>query len=494
MAGTGKVATYGDLEAASNRMAHFFRAMGLVPGDRLALLLNNSVELFKIAWGAQRAGLIFTLLSTKLAPAEAAFIVEDCGAKMVIADAAVADLAIKLAALRPGVRFMSVRGVLADHEALEPRLSGLPSTPIDDECNGIDMLYSSGTTGRPKGILSNPPPGPLAQENALVRRGRILYAMDADTVFLSPAPLYHAAPLRWSLAVQRFGGTVVVMERFDPAAALRAIEQYRVTHAQWVPTHFIRMLRLPSEVRDAADLSSLRAVFHAAAPCPVPIKRAMIDWWGPIVHEFYSSTEGIGSTAISSSEWLAHPGSVGRPFESEARIVGEDGTILPPDEEGLIQMRCAARFSYHGDPVATARAYTEDGFATVGDVGRMDKDGYLYLTDRRAHLIISGGVNIYPQEVEDALNAHPKVADAAVIGAPDDEMGEAVIAVVQPGTGIAGGDDLALELTSFLRERISHVKVPRRIDFVVELPREDSGKLFKRKIRDGYWAGQDGRV
>ncbi len=306
-------------------------------------------------------------------------------------------------------------------------------------------------------------------------------------IYLSPAPLYHAAPLRWTMAVQQLGGTVIVMERFDAELALKYVEQYHVTHAQWVPTHFVRMLKLPTEVREGYDMSSLKAVWHAAAPCPIPVKEEIIAWWGPIVHEYYAGTEGNGFTAINSVEWLQHKGSVGKGLTAEVKICDEDGNALPPRTEGAVYFAGGGAFEYHNDPAKTAESYNRHGWSTLGDVGWLDEEGYLYLTDRKSFMIISGGVNIYPAEIENLLITHPKVADVAVIGGPHEEMGEEVIAVIQPLDWADAGDDLAADLNAFARANLSHVKAPRRIDFMPELPRHATGKLYKRLIRDAYW-------
>jgi len=358
------------------------------------------------------------------------------------------------------------------------------------------MLYSSGTTGRPKGVKR---PGaaveqPFDAPNGLGMMGQALYGFNADTVYLSPAPLYHAAPLGWSMGVQASGGTVVLMERFDPELALAYIEKYRVTCAQWVPTHFVRMLKLPPETRAKYDVSSLKCVFHAAAPCPIPVKEAMIDWWGPIICEYYAGTEGNGFCAINSEEWLRKKGSVGRSLGAEVKVCDEDGEPLPPRAEGVVYFAGGGEFEYHNAPEKTAESRNKYGWTTLGDVGWLDEDGYLFLTDRKSFMIISGGVNIYPQEIENLLITHPKVADVAVVGAPHEEMGEQVVAVVQPADWSEAGAALAAELSAFARANLSHVKAPRRIDFMAELPRHATGKLYKRLIRDAYWGKADGRI
>jgi fatty-acyl-CoA synthase len=317
----------------------------------------------------------------------------------------------------------------------------------------------------------------------------MLYGFSDDMVYLSPAPLYHAAPLRFSMSVQRTGGTVIVMEHFDPAEFLRLVSTYKVTHTQVVPTMFVRMLKLPEEERSGYDVSSLRTVIHAAAPCPVEVKRQMIEWWGPIIFEYYAGTEGNGSTIITSEQWLAHPGSVGRSSVGVVHICDETGSELPTGETGAVYFEQARMpFEYHGDPDKTRNAQHPEhpNWSTLGDVGYLDDEGYLYLTDRKAFMIISGGVNIYPQEIEDALVLHPSVGDVAVFGVPDDDMGEAVLAVVEAAPGVDPSPALARELTEYLRDRIAHYKVPRAIDFIDEMPRLPTGKLYKRVLRDRY--------
>jgi long-chain acyl-CoA synthetase len=362
----------------------------------------------------------------------------------------------------------------------------MPDTPIADEAPGQDMLYSSGTTGHPKGIKRPRPAGGIDEPTPVTNLARTLYGMDADSIYLCPAPLYHSAPLRYSMSVNQLGGTVIVMTKFDPEEALRLIERHRVTHAQWVPTHFVRMLKLPEAVRERYDHSSLRSTFHAAAPCPVEIKQAMIDWWGPIVHEYYSSTELNGFTAATAEEWLAHKGTVGSAIIGEIRICDENDDPLPPRREGMVYFEKGNPIEYHNDPEKTAAAYNRHGWTSVGDIGWVDEEGYLYLTDRQSFMIISGGVNIYPQEIENLLVTHPRVADAAVIGAPDPDLGERVVAVIQPLDWSDAGDALAAELDAFLRKGLSPVKMPKRIEFMRELPRQPTGKLFKRLIRDRF--------
>lgn len=477
MADSGETVTYAQLEARSNQGAHLFRTLGLRRGDGIALLLENNARFFEIVWAAQRAGLYYTCLSTRLATPEIAFILADSGARALIASIPVpADLPVEgLVVFAPGARdFVAER-------------AAMPADPIADESPGNDMLYSSGTTGRPKGIRPPLPEDSLNQTNPLTEFGRTSYGMDANSIFLSPAPLYHAAPMRWCMSIHKLGGTVIVMEKFDPEAALSLIERYRATHAQFVPTHFIRMLKLPDEQRLRYDTSSLTVAFHAAAPCPQEVKRAMMEWWGPILHEFYGGTEANGLTAIGPQEWLTHPGSVGRAVWGRIRICDDAGDPLPPGQIGTVYFAEGQPFEYHQDPEKTAQSRNKHGWTTIGDVGWLSEDGYLTLTDRQSFMIISGGVNIYPQEIEDALITHPKVADVAVIGAPDPEMGERVVAVVQPADPCAAGPELAQELIAHLSGKVSRIKLPRQIDFDPELPRHPNGKLLKRLVRARYW-------
>jgi long-chain acyl-CoA synthetase len=494
---TGETVTYRDLEARSNQGAHLFRGLGLKRGDRIALMLENSAEYLVICYAAQRSGLIFTAMSTRLSASEAAYIIGDCGAKALIVSASLADMAASLIPLTDAsVRRFAVGGALPSHETWDTAVAAIPTTPIADQSAGRDMLYSSGTTGRPKGVKIELLDEAFDAPTRHYLTTAHLYGFGPDIRYLSPAPLYHAAPLRFSMTALRHGGTVVVMERFDAAEALDAVERYRITHAQWVPSMFVRLLKLPDDVRRRFDVSSLTCAIHAAAPCPVPVKQAMIAWFGPIIHEYYAGTEGNGFVACNSAEWLAHPGTVGRAITGEIRIVSEDGRVLGSGEDnvGTIYFAGGSTFEYHNDPEKTAQSRTKDGWSTLGDIGYLDADGFLYLTDRKAHMIISAGVNIYPQEVENLLITHPRIADAAVIGVPNEEFGEEVKAVVQPIDWADATPELANALIAFCREHISHVKCPRSIDFDRELPRHPTGKLYKRLIRDRYWQGRANKL
>ena len=495
MGTSGEQLTFAELEERSIRFARALRSRGVEPGDHIAILMENNRAYFEAVWAAQRSGLYFTAINSHLRTGEVQYVLDDCEAVALVSSEAMAKVVAGLDVSKLRVR-VSVAGALPDFEDYESVLAGEPPTPLPDEREGREMLYSSGTTGRPKGVRKDLPGTPFGDpSSAPVQIAQGLYARDVGpgSVYLSPAPLYHAAPLVFGMSMHRIGATVVVMEQFDPIRCLQLIERHRVTHAQFVPTMFVRMLRLPAEERETYDVSSLKSVVHAAAPCPIAVKRQMLDWWGPIIDEYYSGTEDIGGTFITAEEWLAHPGSVGRPMV-ECHVVGEDGQELPPGQPGVLYFVGGRPFEYHNDPEKTASITTPDGWRTLGDIGYLDEDGYLYLTDRKAHMIISGGVNIYPQEAENVLASHPAVTDVAVIGVPDDEMGEAVKAVVQATDPAAAGPELEAELLAHCRSELATYKCPRTIDFVDALPRDPNGKLYKRVLRERYWEGHDSLV
>ncbi|PKP98688.1 MAG: acyl-CoA synthetase [Alphaproteobacteria bacterium HGW-Alphaproteobacteria-13] len=486
VAETGETISFGALDAASNRAAQLFRAHGLGHEDVVAFMLDNTPHYYGLTWGAQRAGLRYVCISSRLTQDETDYILENSGAQMLVVSASLAAAAQQL---QTQITRFSMGGDIPGWPKVEEAMAAMPATRIADERAGVDMLYSSGTTGRPKGVRMPLPEEPaIDATNNLIELAKLAFGLNADTVYLSPAPLYHAAPLRWSMTVQRLGGTVVLMKKFDPEGALAAIQHYRCNAAQFVPTHFVRMLKLPDEVRAQYDVTSMKCAIHAAAPCPVPVKEAMIDWWGPVLFEYYAGSEGNGMTFATSPDWLAHKGTVGRAISGTLHIVGEDNeTELPPRQEGTVFFESDMVFEYHDDPEKTASSRNSKGWSTLGDVGWVDEEGFLYLTDRKSFMIISGGVNIYPQEIENHLVTHPRVADVAVIGGPHEEMGEEVIAVVQPADMADATDAFRDELGAYAREKLSGVKVPRRIDFMEALPRHDTGKLYKRLLRDQYW-------
>jgi long-chain acyl-CoA synthetase len=495
MATSGETVTYRELDERSNRLAHLWYERGLRRGDHVAILLQNDPRWFDAVWAALRSGLYYTPVNWHLTAPEVAYIVADCGARSVLTSVHLAEQVRDLVGGDIKVEIpLVVDGALDGWEDYQEAVAGQPATPLDHEPEGAGMFYSSGTTGRPKGILF-----PLADRTAADEHPLMVYkspiAPRPGTVYLSPAPMYHTAPVVSCSLVHRVGGTTVVMERWDPEACLAAIERYRCTQAQFVPTMFVRMLKLPPEVRERYDLSSLEQVTHAAAPCPVEVKRQMMDWLGPIIWEYYAGSENAGSTLIDPQEWLAHPGSVGLPRMCTVHICDDDHRELPVGEVGNIWFDApATSFEYHGDPEKTAAGRSPEGWYSIGDVGYLDDEGYLYLTDRQSFTIISGGVNIYPQEAEDVLVMHPAVADVAVFGVPDEDLGEQVKGVVQLLDPTGAGPDLEAELLAFCRQHLAAFKCPRSIDFTDALPRQDTGKLYKRLLKDRYWGDRASRI
>lgn len=481
---SGRVLTYGQLDLRSRRLAGRLAGAGVAVGSTVAIVMENDPAYFEAVWAAQRAGVYYVPVNWHLTAQEVDYLVTDSGAGAVLCSPKLLPLVdVARTHLQPPALELVLTSEGGDPDDTAPP-DGVPTGPSapSPEVDGAIMFYSSGTTGRPKGIrrpLSGRPFGaPGFLDKLLVER----YGFGPDSVYLSPAPLYHAAPLGWSMAVHRIGGTVVVMDHFDPEALLVAIEQYRVTHVQLVPTMMVRLLKLPAERRAAADLSSLQMVVHAAAPCPVEVKRQMLAWLGPIVHEYYAGSEGNGLCAIGPEEWLAHPGSVGRPLFGELHIVGDDGNELPPGEVGTIYFGGTPPFEYHNDPEKTRQAFDAHGWSTLGDLGYVDPDGYLYLSDRRTNLVISGGVNIYPREVEDVLVLHPAVADVAVLGEPHEELGQQVVAFVELADPDTASDELADALIEHCRAHLAQFKCPRRIVFDQDLPRTPTGKLAKHRL------------
>ncbi|MBT8427751.1 MAG: acyl-CoA synthetase [Erythrobacter sp.] len=487
MSGSGETMTYGEMDAYANRFAQLLRARGLKAGDHFGVLMENTIHYLPIVWGSQRAGTMMVPVSTRLTAPEICYILNDAGVKLLVTSRKFDDRMDDMRASCGGMEFLIVGS--GGDEDFEAALAAQPAEPIADQAPGQYMLYSSGTTGSPKGVRPAPPDSDdILAPNPLVGLAVMGAGMPADgsMVYLSPAPLYHAAPLGWCTTAQRLGGTVVVMEHFEPQHALETIEKYRITDSQWVPTHFVRMLKLEPHEREGYDLSSHQRALHAAAPCPVPIKREMIEWWGPIINEYYAGSEGIGMTLIKAEDWLSHPGSVGKAIYGKIHVCDGDGNELPAGQDGLLFFENDLIPTYHNDPEKTAEAMHPKGWMTLGDIGHLDEDGFLYLTDRKSHMIISGGVNIYPQEIENLLVTHDKVMDAAVIGAPCPDFGEKVVAVVQPKDMAEAGEKLEAELRDFLAPSLAKIKMPKLFDFRSELPREANGKLYKRELRDEY--------
>ncbi|MCU1504807.1 MAG: acyl-CoA synthetase [Ilumatobacteraceae bacterium] len=498
MAATGEVITYADFEERTNRLAHLLRDRGLRYGDHYSILMENNSRYLETCGAGERSGLCYTPINSHLTADEVAYILQNSESRALITSAALRDVAVDAMAQSPDVTL----GLIVDPSGPDAQLqdyveavSAFPSTPIADEALGTPMLYSSGTTGRPKGIFRQMPDRALADGTALSAFLVDQWHYRPGMVYLSPAPLYHSAPQGATGNTIRMGGTVVVMERFDPEQLLALVERHRVTHIQMVPTMFSRLLKLPEEVRNRYDLSSLEFIVHAAAPCPVPVKEQMIAWWGPIINEYYAATEGIGYTACDSVEWLAHKGTVGRVRLGELHILDDDFRECPRGRPGTIYFKPPAPLQYWKDPQKSKDASTPDGvMSTVGDMGYVDEDGWLFLTDRKTFMIISGGVNIYPQETENLLITHPKVADAAVFGVPNADLGEEVKAVIQPMPGVEPGPELASELIAFCRQHLSTQKCPKSVDFEEQLPRLPTGKLYKRVLRDRYWADRETRI
>jgi len=493
MASTGERISYSELDEEANRLSHVFRDMGLQPGDHIAFCMEYHPRFLAISWGAHYAGLIYTAMSSRLTTEEMAYIIDNCGAKVFITSPYKSDQAAELRDQMPDVEMrLMVDSTIDGYDSYEDAIEQACTEPLANRVAGTDMLYSSGTTGRPKGIIPAAGLAPLEEAGSAVGGlGAMLLGFNEDSRYLSPAPLYHAAPLRFCMGIHMLGGTVVVMERFDPEEYLRLIGDHQITASQVVPTMFVRMLKLPEETRVAYDVSSLQACIHAAAPCPVDVKRKMIEWWGPVIHEYYAGTEGNGFVYCNSEQWMEHPGTVGQAILGILHIVGEDGEEVPAGEAGTVYFEGGAEFEYHGDPEKTADSRHQHGWSTLGDVGRLDEDGFLYLTDRKAYMIITGGVNVYPQEAENLLTMHPAVADIAVIGVPNDDFGEEVKGVVQPiemPADAEAASALERELVAYCREHLADVKCPRTIDFREELPRHPTGKLYKRLLKDEYWA------
>lgn len=497
MAGSGETITYRELNERSNRLAQLWNARGLRVGDHIAVFMENHPRYLEVVWAGLRSGLHVTTINSYLTAEEAGYILDDSGARSIVVTPERADVAKEALKHAPRVEIaLVVDGVSTGLESYEAATGQYPALPLPEEPAGDLMLYSSGTTGHPKGIERPLSGGSIADGQLIGALLGGVFGFGPDSVYLSPAPVYHSAPLGFCLGVQSLGGTVVMLEKFDPLTALRSIERFSVTCSQWVPTMFTRMLKLPESERDRIDVSSMQVAIHAAAPCPVAVKEAMMDWWGPVLWEYYAGTELNGFCLVRPDEWLARPGTVGRPLIGEVHILDEDGTEMPAGEAGTIYFGGGPPYEYHNDPAKTKEVQDPagHGWTTLGDVGYLDKEGWLFLTDRKAFMIISGGVNIYPQETENVLTMHPKVADVAVVGVPNPEMGEEVKAVVQPVDWKDAGAELEQELLVYCRQHLAHYKCPRSIDFDRELPRLPTGKLYKSKLRDKYWQAHENRI
>lgn len=498
MAESGEFMTYADLENRSNKLAHLFQQHGLRPRDHYAVFMENNSRYAEVCAAGNRTGLYYTCINSYLSADELAYIIRNSQSKALLTSSARLDIARKAVEQCPGLSLLLAvdgEGECLPFEDYERAINQFPATPVSDELLGTSMLYSSGTTGRPKGVIRPLPEQAPVEPLPLFQFLHKTWQCREGMVYLSPAPLYHASPLSALGLSIRNGGNCIIMERFDPELFLQLVEKYRVTHTQLVPTMFSRMLKLPKSVRDQYDLSSLEIAIHAAAPCPPQVKRDMIDWWGPLIYEYYGATEGLGFSWCSSDEWLAHPGTVGRVLLGELHVLDDDMNEVPTGTTGTLWFKTGTAFEYFNDEKSTREARSEDGtMTTVGDIGYVDDDGFLYLMDRKTFMIISGGVNIYPQECENILITHPKVADAAVFGVPNEDMGEEVKAVIQPMAGFELGTELEEELIEFCKQQLAHYKCPRSIDFEEEIPRLPTGKLYKRLLRDRYWENKSSRI
>lgn len=497
MASTGVTVTYAEFEARCNQLAHLLRSNGLERGDHYAIFMENHERYVETCGAGERAGLYYTPINSFLKADELAYIVNNCEAKVLITSAAKVDVAREALASCPNVTLALIVDTEGDDTFKDYRAltAELPTTPINDESLGAVMPYSSGTTGNPKGILRPLQDVTPDVEMPFVKMSMMMWMYREAQTYLSPAPLYHAAPQGAVGNTIRLGGTAVIMEKFDAEQCLNLIKKYKVTHIQMVPTMFGRLLKLPEDIKAQADVSSLESVVHAAAPCPVPVKEQMIDWWGPIIYEYYSSSEGHGFAACNSEEWLAHKGTVGRVVAGVLHVLDDEGNEVPTGTSGELWFEKANEFEYFNNKEKTEESSSADGsMATVGDVGYVDEEGFLYLTDRSTFMIISGGVNIYPQETENLLVTHPKVADAAVIGVPNEDFGEEVKAVIEPMPGVAADAEFEVELIAFCEQSLSKIKCPKSVDFTDALPRLPTGKLYKKQLRDSYWGDSKNRL
>lgn len=493
MVETGEVVTYRQLDERSNQAAHLFRQHGLKRGDSIVIFLENHARFLELCWAAQRSGLYYTPLSSRMAAAEIDYILGDLQPKLFFTSQKLVETARAVPALQSAeIGTYLVDGDDAKFISYLAARNALPTSPIADQSHGIDLLYSSGSTGRPKGVKVALRDGPIEDFDPRWKAYHTYMGFNEHSVHYIPSPFYHALPIHHAMTAQHYGGTVLMISKFEAEQALQLIDKYKVTQASWVAAMFIKMLKLPEDVRARYSVESMVAMVHGAGPCPVPVKEAIIDWFGPIVFESYGMTEGFGSTTITSSEWLLHKGSVGKPTLGAAHIVNDDtGEELPAGEIGTIYFENPRKVEYLNDAAKTDGVKNKHGWATAGDMGYLDPDGYLYITGRKIEMIISGGVNIYPQEIENALIVHPKVVDVAVFGIPNDEFGEEVKAVVQPLDMTEAGSALEAEIIAFCKTQLSSLKAPRSIDFMEALPRHETGKLYKRLLREPYWAGRD---
>ncbi|MEQ9586685.1 MAG: acyl-CoA synthetase [Parvibaculaceae bacterium] len=495
--GSDNQQTYKQLNDRSNQLSRLWWERGLRRGDHVAIFLDNDIRYMEIVWAALRSGLYVTPINWHLTAAEAAYILDDCEAKSIVTSSRIQQSVGLFGFPSKCEIWLSIDGGAGSYEDYDSAIGTYPAAPLPEQPAGAYMLYSSGTTGRPKGIKRPLPEQSIDQYGATFALShKNLWGMDENSVYLSTAPLYHSAPIAFATATLVLGGSIILMQKFDALESLKNIDKYSVTHTQWVPTMFSRMLKLDLD-RSQFDLSSHKVAVHAAAPCPRKVKEQMLDWWGDIIYEYYGGSEGNGLTHVTPQEWRKKPGTVGRAVMGKLHVCDEDGKELPCGEPGLIYFEMPKLpFKYHNDTEKTKKAQHPQhaNWSALGDVGYVDEDGFLFLTDRATFMIISGGVNIYPQEIEDALVMHPKVADVAVIGVPNEEMGEEVKAIVKLAPGISPSPELEEELLKYARENIARFKCPKSVDFTDELPRLPTGKLYKRLLKDKYWGKTASRI
>jgi len=481
---TGESISYRELESKSAQLAHFFRSKGIERGDHVTLFIKNDIKYFEIAWAAMRSGIYLTPANSWLKPTELSYIIKNSEAKLLIVDKALEEVCNKLVVENDPIK-LSFNGSLESFDSYEEIVYSYPTDAPDNNPKGTFMFYSSGTTGQPKGIKWPLLDEQIHEDHEHYLFHKELWFYDQETVAIVTSPLYHAAPAHMALTAHAFGGTVVMMPKFDAEDALRVIQEYKVTHGQWVPTQFMRMHKLPKEVKDSYDVSSQKVITHAAAPCPVDLKEEMIDWWGNIFFEYYSGSEGVGMTHAEPSDWKKYPGTVGKALMGIIHICDKDGVELPAGEIGKIYFESEHEFDYHKDPEKRekSRHFDHSSWSSFGDIGYVNEEGYLFLTDRESFMIISGGVNIYPQEVENLLSMHDEIEDVAVIGIPDEDMGESVKAFIKLSDKALERLDNEAFFIEYTRKNLAHYKCPSTIEFVEELPRSDSGKLVKRYLK-----------
>jgi len=495
---SGSSMMYGELLAECNQLVHGFRALGLTKGDSVAVLMENEKYFLAIFMAISQAGMYLVPINWHLNPENISYIIDDSDAKLLISSEKYTDNAKQAAKIVgfPDDRVFST-GNNPDVRSYREIINGQDQSKPEDRCYGCVKTYTSGTTGRPKGVLRKFQEGDPEEYSVMTAMFMMMFDIQphSNNVHLVTAPLYHIAPNQFATMSLNLGHSLILMGKWSPEETLRLIEKHRVTTAQMVPTMLNRLIRLPESVKKAADLSSLHTVIHSAAPCPVDLKKGIMEWWGPVLFEYYSASEG-GGTLVKPNEWMKKPGTVGKPWPiSHIKILDESKNELPSGQIGTIYIRMdtGQKFVYHGDKKKTEKAYFGD-FFTADDVGYVDEDGYLFLTDRKSYMIIVGGVNIYPTEIESALSMHPKIEDNAVFGIPNEDLGEEIKAVIVLEKGIEQSEEITAEIMAYCAKTLGKFRTPHSIDYADKLPREATGKLIKHKIRDPFWKNQNKNI